>query len=202
VHHTAAAFYYRALGLLWGAWAIYWLIAALATKRTVRRESLLKRLAYVLPLLIGGVLIGAHRAPWSGWLGMRLWPHSPVSARLGLTLVVVGLGFAVWARVHLGRNWSGIVTVKEGHELIRTGPYALVRHPIYTGLITAVLGTAVISATVRAALGLGVIAIALTVKSRIEERFMRETFGDQYARYRETVPALIPFIKPRRSAPR
>jgi protein-S-isoprenylcysteine O-methyltransferase Ste14 len=199
--HHAAVFYYRALGLLWGAWALYWLVSALGTRRTVRRESLVARLGYVLPLLIGGVLIGVHRAPWPGWLSVRLWPHSPWPPRLGLVLVTVGLLFAVWARVHLGRNWSGIVTVKEGHELIRTGPYALVRHPIYTGLITAVLGTAVISATVRAALGLAVIAVSLVLKSRIEERFMRETFGE-YARYRREVPALVPFTKPRRSAPR
>jgi protein-S-isoprenylcysteine O-methyltransferase Ste14 len=200
--HHAAAFYYRALGLLWGAWALYWLISALGTKRTVRRESLVARLVYVLPAVIGAVLIGARRAPWAGWLALRLWPHSPLPPRIGLALVVAGLAFAVWARVHLGRNWSGVVTVKEGHELIRTGPYGLVRHPIYTGLIAAVLGTAVIAGTVRAALGLGVIAGSLVLKSRIEERFMRETFGDQYARYREAVPALLPFTKLRRSAPR
>jgi protein-S-isoprenylcysteine O-methyltransferase Ste14 len=200
--HPAAVFYYRALGLLWGAWALYWLISALGTKQTVRRESLVRRLGYVLPLLIGGVLIGARRAPWAGWLAMRLWPHAPLPPRIGLALVVVGLAFAVWARVHLGRNWSGIVTVKQGHELIRTGPYALVRHPIYTGIIAAVIGTAIVSATVRAALGVAIIAVSLVVKSRVEERFMRETFGGQYARYREEVPALVPFTKLRRSAPR
>jgi protein-S-isoprenylcysteine O-methyltransferase Ste14 len=197
-----AVFYSRALGLLWGAWALYWLLSALATKQTVRRESLARRLGYVLPLIIGGVLIGARHAPWAGWLAMRLWPRSPLPPRIGLALVAAGLAFAVWARVHLGRNWSGIVTVKEGHELIRTGPYALVRHPIYTGVITAVLGTAVVSATVRAALGVLIIAVSLVAKSRVEERFMRETFPEQYARYREEVPALVPFTKPRRSAPR
>jgi protein-S-isoprenylcysteine O-methyltransferase Ste14 len=200
--HPAATFYYRALGLLWGAWALYWLLSALATKRTVRRESLVRRLGYVLPLMIGGVLLGARRAPWAAWLAMRLWPHSPLPPRIGLGLVVAGLAFAVWARVHLGRNWSGIVTVKEGHELIRTGPYALVRHPIYTGVITAVIGTAVVSGTVRAALGVVIIAVSLVLKSRVEERFMRETFSDQYARYRDEVPALVPFTRLRRSAPR
>jgi protein-S-isoprenylcysteine O-methyltransferase Ste14 len=198
----AAVFYYRALGVLWGAWALYWLISALATKPTVRRESLIRRLGYVLPLMVGGVLIGDHRAPWAGWLALRLWGHTAVAPRIGLALVVAGLAFAVWARVHLGRNWSGIVTVKEGHELIRTGPYGLVRHPIYTGVITAVLGTAVISATVRAAIGVLIIAASFVMKSRVEERFMRETFGDRYDRYREAVPALVPFTRLRRSAPR
>lgn len=200
--HHAATFYYRAVALLWCAWALYWLVAAVGNKPTARREAPLARLAYVLPLLAGGVLIGTPRAPWAGWLALRLWPHSPAPPRIGLALVVAGLAFAVWARVHLGRNWSGVVTVKEGHELIRSGPYAHVRHPIYTGLIAAVLGTAVISGTVRAAVGFAIIAISLTVKSRIEERFMRETFGDQYARYRAEVPALVPFTKLRRSAPR
>jgi protein-S-isoprenylcysteine O-methyltransferase Ste14 len=201
--HLGAVFYYRALGVLWGAWALYWVVSAAAgTRATVRRESLVKRLGYVVALIIGGVLIGAHRAPWAGWLAMRLWPHAALPPRIGLALVAAGLAFAVWARAHLGRNWSGIVAVKEGHELIRTGPYALVRHPIYTGVITAALGTAVISATVRAALGLGIIVASLVVKSRIEERFMGETFGDRYARYREEVPALIPFTRLRRFAPR
>ncbi len=200
--HHAGVLYQLALGLLWGAWALYWLSAALGTKRTVRREALSARLAYVLALIVGGVLIGARWLAWPWWLAMRLWPHSPVPPRIGLALVAAGLAFAVWARVHLGRNWSGVVTVKEGHELIRSGPYAYVRHPIYTGLIAAVLGSSVISDTVRAAVGLVIIAISLTVKSRIEERVMRETFGERYARYREQVPALVPFTKPRRSAPR
>jgi protein-S-isoprenylcysteine O-methyltransferase Ste14 len=198
----AAVFYYRALGVLWGAWALFWLIAAVGSKQTVRRESLLRRLGYVLPLIVGGVLIGDRRAPWPWWLALRLWPHSALAPRIGLALVVAGLAFAIWARVHLGRNWSGIVTVKEGHELIRSGPYGLVRHPIYTGIITAVLGTAVISATVRAAIGVLIIAASFVMKSRVEERFMRETFGERYVRYREEVPALVPFIRPRRSAPR
>jgi protein-S-isoprenylcysteine O-methyltransferase Ste14 len=200
--HHAPVFYHRALAMLWGAWALYWLIAAAATKRTLRRESLVRRLGYVLPLLIAAVLIGAPRAPWAAWLSTRLWPHSALPPRIGLAIVVAGLAFSVWARVHLGRNWSGIVTVKEEHELIRTGPYALVRHPIYTGIISAALGTAVVSGTVRAAVGVLIIAAALVVKLRVEERFMRETFGDQYARYRAEVPALVPFTKPRRSAPR
>jgi protein-S-isoprenylcysteine O-methyltransferase Ste14 len=133
---------------------------------------------------------------------MRLWPHAPLPYFSGLALLIAGLLFAVWARVHLGRNWSGSVTVKEGHELIRTGPYGLVRHPIYTGLITAVLGTAIVSGTVRAALGLVIISGSLVLKLRTEEDFMRETFPDQYPRYANQVPALIPFTGFPRSAPR
>jgi protein-S-isoprenylcysteine O-methyltransferase Ste14 len=195
-------FLYRQLiGVLWLAWAVYWLASAVSNKATVRRESLVSRLVYVLPLLAGGLLIGWHDGPW-GWLGTRLWPRSLAAYWIGVALVAAGLAFSVWARVHLGRNWSGVVTVKQGHELIRSGPYGYVRHPIYTGLITAVLGTAVTSGTVRAALGLVVIVVSFVVKLRREEVFMRETFPGDYERYAAQVPALVPFTGPRQSAPR
>ena len=101
----------------------------------------------------------------------------------------------MWARVHLGRNWSGSVTVKEGHELIRSGPYRYVRHPIYTGLLAAVLGSAIASGTVRALLGLLIIAAALLRKLRVEERFMRETFPGEYQRYARTDAGAHPVHK-------
>ncbi len=185
----------------WLAWALYWAVSAARNKTTERRESLGSRLSHVVPLVVGGVLIGGRSVPW-GWLAQRLWPPSPLPYCVGLALVLAGLAFAVWARVHLGSNWSGTVTVKEGHELIRSGPYAYVRHPIYTGLLAAVLGTALASATVRAAIGFVIIAASLVRKLRTEEAFMRDTFPGEYPRYCDEVPALIPFTKARRSAPR
>jgi protein-S-isoprenylcysteine O-methyltransferase Ste14 len=193
--------YRQLIGVLWLAWALYWLASALNNKATLRRESLVTRLMYVLPLLIGGVLLGWRDAPW-GWLGARLWPRSLAAYWTGVVVLALGLLFAVWARVHLGRNWSGVVTVKEGHELIRSGPYAYVRHPIYTGLIAAVLGTAIASGTVRAATGVLIIAASFLVKLRREEAFMREAFPGEYERYSAQVPALMPFTTPSRSAPR
>ena len=193
--------YRQLIAVLWLAWALYWMASALNNKATVRRESLASRLMYVLPLIVGGVLIGWRNGPW-GWLGMRLWPPSLAAYWIGVVVLALGLLFSVWARVHLGRNWSGEVTVKEGHELIRTGPYAYVRHPIYTGLIAALLGTALASGTVRAAIGFVIIVASFLVKLRREEVFMRETFPGQYEKYREQVPALVPFTRPRRSAPR
>lgn len=195
-------FLYRQLiGVLWLAWAVYWMASALNNKMTVRRESLARRLGYFLPLIVGFVLIGWHDAAW-GWLDTRLWPRSLATYWIGVALLVAGLAFSVWARVHLGRNWSGVVTVKEGHELIRTGPYGYVRHPIYTGLIAAALGTAIASDTVRAVIGVLIIAVSFVVKLRREEAFMRETFPGEYERYSVQVPALIPFTRPPRSAPR
>jgi protein-S-isoprenylcysteine O-methyltransferase Ste14 len=194
-------FYRHLISWPWLAWFLYWLVSATATKATRRRESLGSRLAHVLPLLIGAVLLGWRDVPWA-WLALRLWPRAALPYLAGLVLLYAGLGFAVWARVHLGRNWSGTVTVKEGHELIRSGPYALVRHPIYTGLLAAVLGTALASGTVRAALALAIVTFALLRKLRIEEAFMEATFPGEYASYRAAVPALLPFTRPRRSAPR
>jgi protein-S-isoprenylcysteine O-methyltransferase Ste14 len=195
------AAYRHLISALWVAWALYWLISAISNKSTVRRESLGSRLAYVVPLLLGGVLIGWRRLPWE-WLNERLWPRSLPAYWIGVTLLAVGLGVAVWARVHLGRNWSGSVTVKEEHELIRSGPYAIVRHPIYTGLIAAVAGTAIASGTVRAALGVVIIVVSFLYKLRLEEAFMRETFPADYPRYAAQVPRLIPLAKPRQSVPR
>jgi protein-S-isoprenylcysteine O-methyltransferase Ste14 len=183
---------------LWWAWALVWAVAALSNKATRRRESRGSRLAHVVPLLIGGVLLAWRDPPWEV-LTQRLWPRSFGVYLIGVALLAAGLGLAVWARVYLGRNWSGTVSVKEGHELIRTGPYAYVRHPIYTGLLAAVLGTAIATGTVGAALGFLIILIGLVRKSRIEEVFMRETFPDEYPRYSAEVPALIPFAKRRRS---
>lgn len=198
--HHAPAIYRQVVGLLWFAWAVYWMTSSLRIKAAVRRESLVSRLAHVIPLVVGGVLIGWRDMPWRD-LNLRLWPHSLLAYGIGLALLVAGLAFAVWARVHLGRNWSGSVTVKEGHELIRSGPYACVRHPIYTGLITAVLGTAIISGTLRAALGLVIITVSLLRKLRTEEAFMRDTFPGEYQRYCAQVPALVPFTRVPQSAP-
>jgi protein-S-isoprenylcysteine O-methyltransferase Ste14 len=195
-------FYRHLIFWIWCAWALFWLISAFGTKKTARREPFVPRLVYILIGVAGGVLIASRGLPWSPLMNLRLWPRSALSYRIGLALLLGGVAFAVWARVHLGRNWSGTVTVKEDHELIRTGPYAYVRHPIYTGLITGLMGTAICAGTLRAALGAGIIGAALYVKSRTEERFMRETFPGQYEKYCEEVPGLVPFIKSRRSAPR
>jgi protein-S-isoprenylcysteine O-methyltransferase Ste14 len=189
------------IALLWVIWALFWLISARGLKAVQRSESAGSRLVYLLPAIVGGVLLAWRAIPLS-FLTERLWPRSASAYWIGVALLAAGIAFAIWARVHLGRNWSGTVTVKEGHELIRSGPYALVRHPIYTGLLTAVIGTAIASGTVRALLAVVIIAISLVLKLRTEERFMREAFPADYERYCAQVPALVPFTRLRRSAPR
>jgi len=105
-----------------------------------------------------------------------------------------GLAFAVRARVVLGGNWSGQVTVKQEHELIRSGPYALARHPIYTGLLSMVIATAIQQAHIGGIIGLILISVSLWIKSSHEEEVMRKQFPDQYPAYRERVKRIIPFI--------
>jgi protein-S-isoprenylcysteine O-methyltransferase Ste14 len=111
-----------------------------------------------------------------------------------VTLVAIGLGFSVWARARLGGNWSAEVTVKERHELVRGGPYALVRHPIYTGVLLALVGSALAVDKWRGLVGLLLITAGFWRKMVIEERFMLAEFGEAYAHYRANVPALIPFV--------
>jgi protein-S-isoprenylcysteine O-methyltransferase Ste14 len=106
----------------------------------------------------------------------------------------VGLGFAAWARVLIGRFWSGAVTLKADHALIRGGPYAWTRHPIYSGLLLALTGTALARDSLGGFLGLALLFAGLVVKLRQEERLLLEHFGPAYETYRAEVPALIPRI--------
>jgi len=138
-------------------------------------------------------LLTFGRLPW-GPLGVRVVPRSFLLGNAGLVLTIVGIAFALWARFYLGRNWSGRVTVKEDHELIRSGPYAIVRHPIYTGFLVALTGTVIAIGEIRAILALFIVGIGLHFKSKTEEQFMSEKFGEQYAIYRREVKSLIPYV--------
>ena len=107
---------------------------------------------------------------------------------------MAGLLFSVWARIHLGRNWSRSVTIKRDHELIITGPYKLVRHPIYTGLLVAFFGTAFAVAEVRAMAAFALVGLSLWLKLRLEEKWMRAEFGAKYEEYSGHVAALVPYV--------
>jgi protein-S-isoprenylcysteine O-methyltransferase Ste14 len=109
-------------------------------------------------------------------------------------MTIAGLLFTVWARVILGRMWSGRITLKEDHTLVQRGPYALARHPIYTGLLVALLGTMLARPTVASLLGVVTITVGLVFKLRQEERLLAGHFGPAYAAYRQKVKGLIPFI--------
>ena len=183
--------YGNVLWSLWLAWLAYWWISSRGTKANRRRESFASRVSHGLPLIVAGALM--VRRPVA-FLAARLLPANLPVFVAGTAVVAIGLLFCVWARVHLGTNWSASVTVKQGHELVRTGPYRLVRHPIYTGLLLAMLGTAIARGHVQGFVAVAIAGAAFLQKLRIEERWMQETFGDAYARYRAEVPALIPFV--------
>ena len=129
-----------------------------------------------------------------GVLGERFVPFGPAAAYAGFALTVIGLGFAVWARFTIGRNWGRLVTVQEGHKMMRNGPYAIVRHPIYSGFMLATLGTAIIVGQVGGLVSVALIVISWGYKSRLEETLMVEQFGAEYEDYRRHVKALIPGI--------
>lgn len=184
---------YTLIAYAWLSFGIIWLVAAFANKRTVQRQSISSRFIH-LGLGIVAALLLVNNGIRGGILDWRFVPKSLFTAYIGLALTLVGLAFAVWARFHLGRNWSGTVTLKQDHELIRTGPYALVRHPIYSGILLALLGAAIARAELRGLLALAIIIFTFRLKYGIEESFMVRQFGVQYADYRRQVRALIPFV--------
>lgn len=178
---------------LWGAWFIYWHVAAFGTKPVWRREPVASRLSHIIPLVLGVWLFIRPEAA-GPVLGAPILPYADSFPVIGALLVAAGLGFAVWARVHLAGNWSGTVTLKQDHELVRSGPYTLVRHPIYTGLLLAAAGTVVAIDRWSALVGLVLWAAAFLRKIAIEEHFMAEAFGPAYADYSRTTARLVPYL--------
>ena len=174
----------------WGALTLVWLAGAMRTKTTERSTDSAARSLSFAALLFGFFLTISYWFPRE--LTARPLPLSPGMAETGVALTILGCAFAIWARLALGANWSGRPTVKTGHELIVSGPYALARHPIYTGILLAAIGTALADLQWRRLIGVAIIAAAMVMKIRQEERLMMETFPDAYPRYRRSVKALIP----------
>jgi protein-S-isoprenylcysteine O-methyltransferase Ste14 len=178
---------------LWLAWLLGWFLGARSTARTVARQSTASRLAHSVFIVGGATLLFLH----AGRLGSLLQPLLPRwswVAWVGVVVVALGLGFTGWARVQLGRFWSGAVTLKADHTLIRTGPYALTRHPIYTGLLLALTGTALVRGTLAGLAGLTLAAAGIMLKIRQEERFLLAHFGDTYRAYQRDVPMVVPWM--------
>lgn len=187
----AMEFYHRWLfPVLWWSWVAYWIASSFGVLRAKRalpapgRLRLTAEMAVAWWLLVSSSLRGT-------WLGAPILRYSEAQFWIGAAITAAGLGFSVWARVHLGVYWSGNVTLKEGHRLIRSGPYRLVRHPIYTGILLGMIGSAVAVDQVR-----GLLAVAITVysfvrKLRIEEKWLTEEFGEEYLQYRREVRALL-----------
>jgi protein-S-isoprenylcysteine O-methyltransferase Ste14 len=178
---------------LWLLLCVVWLFGFFTAKPDARTQSLGSRLIELGPTLLAFSLVFTSYFR-SGWRARPFVPHNDVTGTIGLLMVLLGVAFSIWARLQLGGNWSGTVSVKEGHTLIRRGPYTIVRHPIYSGLLVAYIGVAMIVGEMRGLLGVGILLFSFWLKSRTEERFMLEQFGADYSQYQHQVKALIPRV--------
>ena len=169
--------------ILWGVFWLYWLVAAAGAKQSVRTRRFR---APGLLVIVGIVLTRAFNT-------QTLAVHSVILQVVGMIVFVSGLALAVWARIYLGRNWGMPMTKKEEPELVTSGPYRYVRHPIYSGLLLAVLGTA-LATNLYWLIGLVVVGAYFIYSATVEERLMTSTFPDAYPRYKATSKMLIPFV--------
>ena len=188
--------YSLAIDIIRGCWLVFvaiWVIAAVSTKPTVYRETRAQRLRYWVWLVSAYLLLlYGPRLPYP--LNLRIVPHVTPTALTAAALCLIGLAFAVWARVTLGRNWSGVVTLKEGHELIERGPYRFVRHPIYTGILTMFFATALALGHLAGFAATLLMFASFWIKHRDEEKLMLQQFPGQYAAYRRRTRRIIPFV--------
>jgi protein-S-isoprenylcysteine O-methyltransferase Ste14 len=181
------------INAVWILVGIYWVLGAVLAKPTVKRQSTLSSALHIVIQCAGGLLVW-DPATRIGFLGYRLISAAAWVQWLGFAVTVAGCAFALWARACLGSNWSSIATVKRHHQLIVRGPYGMVRHPIYSGLLLALAGTAAAVGEIRAFIGVGLVFVAFLMKAAAEEKLMREEFADDYARYSRRVRRLIPFV--------
>ncbi len=186
-------FYRWFFPIVWLAFIAVWIAMAWGGKAVAERESATSRLSHYLPLAVAIYLIAAPRVPLpplnDRFAPLALWP-----VQLGAALTLAGVAFAVWARMTLAGNWSSDVTLKSDHELVVAGPYRWVRHPIYTGILVGLLGTALAVGEWRGLIAVVFAGAAYWRKIGIEEAVMRRLFGVAYARYAGRVRALIPFV--------
>jgi protein-S-isoprenylcysteine O-methyltransferase Ste14 len=182
------------IGVPWLAFAAYWAVSAFKTRATVRREAFLARYGVMFVEALGFTLLFNNDAN-IGPLGRHFLPGTMASAIPGILLTWAGIFIAVWARYHLGQFWSGRITLKEGHQLIRSGPYARLRHPIYTGLDLAAIGTALVIDRWRCVAGVCVIVIGFVIKAKREEALLAGQFGEAFQEHRRHTGFLLPRLR-------
>jgi protein-S-isoprenylcysteine O-methyltransferase Ste14 len=179
---------------IWIGWIVSWLVAAFWSARAEKRALTWDTLLYRVCILTGAMLM----TPWAArrLAATRLWHVGYAGAYALAAVTFAGIVFAWWARIQIGRLWSGSITRKEGHQVVDTGPYGLVRHPIYTGLILALLATAAAQATANGLTGAALLSVGFWLKARAEERFLTKELGaDAYGAYRRRVPMLVPSFR-------
>jgi len=178
---------------LWVLWVLSWVLAARWSGATVVRQSKRDRLLHSV-FMWSGTFFLFFRPAALGPLGTRIVSASAALGWAAAALALLGLGWTWWARIHLGRLWSSAVTLKADHALVRSGPYRITRHPIYTGLLVAFIATALLRDDVAGALGLALLVVGLRLKVRQEEQLLGQHFGAAYQQYRAQVSALLPGI--------
>jgi protein-S-isoprenylcysteine O-methyltransferase Ste14 len=174
---------------LWGLLMLVWLVMWFGAKRAKRRETFSERAGYSVFVLFGSWLL--FRPPLE-WLHSRVLPEEPAIWAVGLAITALGVGVAIWARLSLGGNWSGTVTLKTDHELVQKGPYRWIRHPIYTGILLAMVGTATIRGELVGWIGTGMVLTGFYIKARREERFLSSEFGSSFQEHAKRTGMFLP----------
>lgn len=177
----------------WLGFSVYWLISAFKTRATVQRESFLARYGVMFIEVVGFTLL-FNRDLDASLLGRHFLAQTTVTAVLGILLTWLGVAIAIWARYHLGQFWSGRITLKEGHDLIRTGPYSRFRHPIYSGLDLAAIGSALVINRWRCVAGVCVIVLGFVIKAKREEALLTTQFGEAFQEHRTHTGFLFPHL--------
>src|SRR5258707_9285617 len=179
------------IGVCWAIFILYWLISAPWTKVVAEKQSVWSALAHRIPLGCSYFLLADLHLPPP--MNLSVTPHADWARAMGVSVCVLGLLEALWARWTLAGNWSSAVTFKQGHELIRTGPYRFVRHPIYTGILAMGLGTALDIGEFHCWLALPLMTAAFWINLKQEEELLLRHFPDEYPIYKRQVKALVPF---------
>ncbi|HTL99963.1 MAG TPA: isoprenylcysteine carboxylmethyltransferase family protein [Candidatus Omnitrophota bacterium] len=178
-------------GAFWSVFALYWLVSSFGRNPARRRESPLARLAHLLYMGAAFILLYSrdHRF---GFLDRRFVPMARWIEWAGALLTAAGVALAIWARRHIGKHWSAEVTIRHDHELIRTGPYARIRHPIYTGILLALFGTALILGEWRGLVAVGLAVMGFWWKARREESLLRQEFGERFDEHKRRTGFFLP----------
>ena len=185
--------YWNITSVCWMVFWIYWSFGAPRRRPSKRKVARTFTVLNTGLLYLGFLLVLLGRSV-PGSLSLLFAPPGIPIDVTGTVFAIIGVAFAIWSRQSLRNNWSGAVAITEGQQFIRSGPYAMVRHPIYAGMLLALLGTTLVSSTVGSLLGFVVAILSLCQKASIEEQFLMVEFGEQYAKYQREVKFLIPFI--------
>lgn len=201
------AFPYLLIIISWFSYIVYWLVSAIGVKKDKSEKGLRSwwwsRPVFVIRLFIALIII-ASVIYFRGkiWIfnrngiiyQLQMVSTSFIPAYMGAIICFLGIVLAIWARRYLGKNWSPHPALKEGHELVTSGPYSLLRHPIYTGILTSILGSVITTGNLFWLIIFIIVAFNFINRTRIEEGLMKQQFPDQYPEYKKRTWALIPYI--------